>query len=181
LDGDWTSAYPNGTTKLTGKYENGFQVGEWIEYFENGKPKDLITYKLYKQRSQIDYGIMKNRERIESKKDGQAISYSAKDFGKTEEGAYKEGLKDGVWTAYFPGGRIPAVVSSYKKGELDGTMKQYNRKGSLLQEMDFKEGLKHGRFIIYNERGKVLVEKTFEMGVEVIKGQGNKPGSFSPR
>jgi antitoxin component YwqK of YwqJK toxin-antitoxin module len=60
-------------------------------------------------------------------------------------------------------------------------MKQFDRKGKLLQEMDYKDGLKHGRFLIYDKKGGVLVEKTFENGMEVIKGQENKPGSFSPK
>lgn len=181
LHGDWTSNYPSGKLKLTGKYEDGFQIDIWTDYFENGKPKDVVTYKIFKEKSKIDYGIMKDRERLESKKDGHAISYSAKDFGKTEEGDYKEGLKDGEWAAYYPGGRIPAVSSVYKKGELNGTMKQFDRKGKLLQEMDYKDGLKHGRFLVYDKKGGVLVEKTFENGMEVIKGQENKPGSFSPK
>jgi antitoxin component YwqK of YwqJK toxin-antitoxin module len=129
----------------------------------------------------VDYGFMKDRDRIDSKKDGHSISYSSKDFKMTEEGDYKEGLKDGEWKAYFPGGRNPAVVSNYKNGELDGTMKQFDRRGNLLQEMDYKDGLKHGRFIIYDKKGRVVLEKTFEFGMEVIKGQNNSPGSFSPK
>ncbi len=60
-------------------------------------------------------------------------------------------------------------------------MKQYDRKGNLLQEMDYKDGLKHGRFLVYDKKGKVVVEKTFEFGMEVIKGQNNSPGNFSPK
>lgn len=169
LNGSWTSVYPNGTAKLTGTYENGFQVGEWIEYFENGKTKDVITYKLLREKSKIDYGIMKDRERWKSIKDGPSVSYSSKDFGKTEEGVFKDGMKEGVWTAYHPGGKIPAVVSSYKKGELDGNMKQYDRRGNLLQEIEYKNGLKHGRFIIYDNEQKKRVEKSFDMGIEISK------------
>ena len=47
--------------------------------------------------------------------------------------------------------------------------------------MDYKDGLKHGRFLVYDKKGKVVVEKTFEFGMEVIKGQNNSPGNFSPK
>jgi antitoxin component YwqK of YwqJK toxin-antitoxin module len=124
---------------------------------------------------------MKDHERVDSKKNGHSISYSSKDFKKTEEGDYKEGQKDGEWIDYYPGGRYPAVVSSYKDGELNGTMKQYDRRGNLLQEIDYKDGLKHGRFLIYDKKGNVVLEKIFEHGLEVIKGNTNAPGSFSPR
>ena len=181
LDGEWISAYPNGKTKMTGKYDNGFQTGEWVEYFENGRQKDIITYKIFKEKTKIDYGIMKNRERLESKKDGHAVSFSSKDFGKTEEGDYKEGLKEGEWIAYHQGGKIPAVISNYKNGALNGAMKQFDRRGKLLQEITYKEGLKHGKFVVYSKRGSVLVEKTFENGMEVISDEEKKSGSFAPK
>jgi len=181
LSGAWESYYPTGKLKLSGKYEDNFKVGEWTDYFENGKPKDILTYKLFKEKSKVEYGIMKDRVRSDSKKDGHAVSFSMKDYRKTEEGDYKEGEKHGEWIAYYPGGRNPAVISNYKNGELDGTMKQFDKRGNLLQEMDYKEGLKHGRFIVYDKKGKAVVTKKFEFGMEVIEGQLNTPGSFSPR
>ena len=135
-----------------------------------------MNYKIFKEKSKIEDDIMKNRVRLDSKKDGLSSSYSSKDFKKTEEGSYKEGQKDGEWIAYYPGGRMPAVVSQYKDGELNGTMKMYDRKGALLEEMDFKDGQKHGRFIVYDEKGKIISEKKFAFGMEVREGNG----SFSP-
>jgi antitoxin component YwqK of YwqJK toxin-antitoxin module len=181
MNGDWVSYYPTSKLKTTGKYDGNLKVGEWVDYFENGKPKELITYKIFKEKTKVDYGIMKDRVRLESKKDGHSISYSMKDFQKTEEGDYKEGKKNGEWIAYYPGGRNPAVISNYQEEELNGTMKQFDRRGNILQEMDYKNGLKHGRFIVYDKKGKILVEKEFEHGMQVIKGQTNTPGSFSPR
>jgi antitoxin component YwqK of YwqJK toxin-antitoxin module len=181
MHGDWVSYYPSGKLKLTGKYKNNFKTGKWSNYFENGKPKDEVTYKVFKEKSAIDYGIMKKRVRLESRENGPAVYYSNKDFKKTEEGNFKNGKKNGLWTAYYPGGRIAAVTSNYKEGELDGVMKNFDRRGILLQEMEYKDGLKHGKFIIYDKKGKVLVQKTFEFGMEVIKDQKNTPGSFSPR
>jgi len=157
LSGAWESYYPTGKLKLRGKYEDNFKVGEWTDYFENGKPKDILTYKLFKEKSKVEYGIMKDRVRSDSKKDGHAVSFSMKDYRKTEEGDYKEGEKHGEWIAYYPGGRNPAVISNYKNGELDGTMKQFDKRGNLLQEMDYKEGLKHGRFIVYDKKGKAVL------------------------
>lgn len=181
MNGDWVSYYPTGKLKLSGKYKNNFKVGEWTDYYENGKPKDVVTYKLFKEQSKIDYGIMKKRVRIDSRQHGYAVSYSSKDFKKTEEGKYKNGEKDGVWTAYYPGGRIPAVTSTYKEGVLSGTMKQYDRRGNLLQEMEYKDGLKHGKFVMYDNKGKPIIQKTFEFGMEIIKEKTYTPGGFTPK
>lgn len=180
LDGAWESYYPNGKLHLTGSYKEDMKVGEWIEYFDNGKPKDLMTYKLFKKKSLVDYGPTKDRVIMESKLHGHSISYSAKDFKITEEGDYKEGQKDGEWIAYHPGGRVPAVVSNYKDGQLNGTMKTYDRRGDLLQEADYQDGVKHGRFIVYDKRGNVLKEMKFEYGMQVIEGSNNGHGTFTP-
>ena len=180
LEGEWQSYYPNGKPKLTGKYSDNMKVGEWIEYFENGKLKDVQNYKLFKKKSKVDYGIMKNRVVMESLLNGTSISYSSKDYKKTEEGNYKEGLKDGEWIAYHPGGKNPAVVSNYKVGKLNGSMKQYDRRGNLMSEIEYKDGLKHGSFIVYDKRGKVVNERKFSHGMQIIEGQNNTPGSFTP-
>lgn len=180
LNGVWESYYPNEKLHLQGKYKDDLKIGEWQEYFENGKLKDVMTYKLFKKKSSVDYGPTKDRVFMESKLHGHSESYSAKDYKLTEEGDYKEGVKDGEWIAYHPGGRNPAVISNYKSGELNGKMKQFDRRGKILSEIDYKDGLKHGSFIIYDKRGKVLSEKKFEYGMQVIEGKTNTPGSFTP-
>ena len=90
---------------------------------------------------------------------------------------YKDDEKDGEWIAYYPGGKFPAVVSTYKEGKLHGKMKQFSRRGKLLQEMSYRDGLKHGKTIIYDKRGKVLKEVNYEFGQQAIEGG---TGSFSP-
>jgi antitoxin component YwqK of YwqJK toxin-antitoxin module len=180
MNGEWLSYHPDGKSKLTGEYKDNQKVGEWTEYFDNGRTKDIVTYKLFKKKSKIDYSIFKDRMVVVSKKHGHSVSYSDKDYKITEEGDYKEGLKDGEWIAYYPGGKVPVVISNYKDGELNGVMKQYSRRGKLLQEMNYKDGLKHGKFIMYDKRGKVLVERQYSFGMQVIEGTENSPGSFSP-
>lgn len=180
LDGGWESYYPNGKIHLTGKYKDDLKIGEWSEYFDNGKPKDVMSYKLFRKKSSVDYGPAKDHVVMESKLHGHSASYSAKDFKLTEEGEYKEGLKEGEWIDYYPGGRVPAVVSTYKNGQLDGKMKQYDRRGNLLSECDYKDGVKHGSFVMYDKRGKVIAERKYDHGMQVIEGQSNTPGSFTP-
>ena len=176
LNGEWYSYYPKGDLKLKGYYKKGFKSGTWIDFFEDNKPKDVITYKVIKVKSKIKYGPMKGHYNYESVKNGKSVSFSAKDFKMTEEGTYKNGEKDGEWIAYYPGGKMPANSTSYKKGLLDGKMKEYDRKGQIISEIDYKDGLKHGKMKIYDKKGKVVVEKKFEFGLESVKGSG----SFTP-
>jgi antitoxin component YwqK of YwqJK toxin-antitoxin module len=179
LNGQWESYFPTGKLKLLGFYKNGFKNKIWTEFFENGSPKDLITYKVVKKKSKIKYGPMKGHYVYESVKDGKSISFSNKDFKKTEEGTFKNGEKHGTWSAYYPGGKITANTQGFKNGKLDGKMKEFDRKGLIISEVDYKDGLKHGKFIIYDKKGKVKVEKKFEYGIQIIEGTKGA-GGFSP-
>ncbi len=175
LHGEWKSYSFKGVLKLTGYYKNGLKNKEWVEYFENGRQKDLFTYKILKIKSKVKYGPSKGRITYESVKDGYAVSFSSKDFKKTEEGNYKDGEKDGEWKDYFPGGKIPAVTSTYKNGKLDGPMREYTRRGEVTSEVNYKDGMKHGFLRTYDSRGKVLTEREYEYGQLKVKG------SFEPK
>ena len=131
MHGAWKSFSPTGHPKLTGHYKQNFKSGEWLEYYENGQPKELITFKVADVKSKMEYGYMKNHTVKESIKNGHSISYSKKDFKKTEEGNYKNGHKDGEWFDYYPGGKMIAVFTTYKNGELNGPMRQYDRSGKI--------------------------------------------------
>ena len=180
LNGEWNSYYTNGNLKLNGEYVKNLKVGEWAESFENGRLKDVMTYKLFKKKSQVNYGIMKNHVVMESKLHGHSTSYSSKDFKMTEDGSYKNGLKEGKWVAYYPGGKYPAVTSHYKKGALHGVMQQFTRRGKIISEVGYKDGLKHGKFKVYGEKGNVINERNFEHGMQVIEGKSGSSGRFYP-
>lgn len=175
MHGEWKSYTYNGTLKLTGFYKNGHKNKEWIEYFENGRQKDISHYKVVKIKSKVEYGPMKDRVRYESVKEGEFVSFSAKDFKMTEAGKYKNGEKDGQWIDYYPGGKIPAVISTYKNGKLDGPMREYGRRGELISEVNYKDGMKHGFLRTFDKRGKVLTEKEYEYGMP------KTGGGFAPR
>jgi len=167
LNGAWKSYFPDGTPKLIGAYKNNFKNGTWTEYFSNGNPKDVISYKVVEKETKMNYGVMKGHKVLQSIEHGKAISYSDKDFKKTEEGTYKNGEKHGTWTAYYPGGSYPAVVNNYKNGLQDGKMLQYTRRGELTTEINYSKGEKHGDMIIYGANKKIISKKKFYYGVEM--------------
>jgi antitoxin component YwqK of YwqJK toxin-antitoxin module len=138
-----------------------------MSYYDNGQPKDLITYKVIEKKSEVEYGYMKNHKVKESVMDGHSQSYSNKDYKLTEEGNYKNGKKEGVWKDYFPGGKMSAVVTNYKNGELDGVMQEFDRSGKIISETNYSKGLKNGKFTVYNSDGKPVVQKVFSNGTEV--------------
>ncbi len=177
LNGEWYSYYPNGKIKLVGYYKNGLKTKSWVDFYDNGSPQTATTYKIIKKKSKIKYGPMKGHFVYESVKEGAYVAFSDKDFKKTEEGSYKVGEKNGTWTAYYPGGKMPYSIQNYKLGKLDGKMKEYDRKGIIISEIEYKDGLKHGKMKLFDKKGKVISEKKFEFGLQVDEG---KNGGFSP-
>jgi uncharacterized protein len=181
LQGKWISYYPTGKLSVTGNYKEGEKTGEWINYFENGKPKDLFNYKVITKKSKIDYGPLKDFDVKESILDGPAVSFSQKDFKKTEEGSYKNGQKHGVWYTYWPGGKIPSNTTTYKDGKLDGKSTEMDRRGNIISETDYKDGLKDGKMKLFDKKGKVVKELEFKEGQQVIKGSGGNGIEFRTR
>lgn len=180
LNGEWKSFNPNGIPLVTGFYENGMKVKEWTTYFPNGKAKDITTYKVIKKKSAFDYGPLKDFESERSVKSGKAESYSSKDFKLTESGSYKDDEKDGEWTAFYPGGKMPAVVSNYKEGKLNGTMRQFDRRGILMSEIEYKDGVKHGSFRTFDKKGNVISERKYANGMQIIEESKQTGGGFAP-
>lgn len=181
LHGDWFSYYSNGKQKTTGKYDKALKTGEWREYFDNGRLKDIENYKIVTQKSKINYGPMKDRDKRVSVRHGEFISYSAKDFQKTLEGNYKNDEKEGPWTAYHPGGKAPAMITNYKNGKLDGPTTSYTFRGNkIISEINYKDGLQHGAVKVYDKKGKLVKEEQYKNGIRVIEGTGSGTG-FSPR
>jgi antitoxin component YwqK of YwqJK toxin-antitoxin module len=177
LNGPWYSYFENGTLHLYGEYKKNLKTGQWVDYFENGNPKDIVTYKIFKLRSKV-----RNIDDIvhhQSLKHGRSISFSEKDLQKTEEGNYKKGEKEGAWIAYHQGGYTAAVITEYKSGILEGSMRTFDRKGRIVQLAEYKDGVRHGRFVVYDRREQVLYEKKFAYGYEV-KDNGFGSGTFKP-
>jgi antitoxin component YwqK of YwqJK toxin-antitoxin module len=177
LNGPWYSYFENGNLHLYGEYKKNLKTGQWVDYFENGNPKDIVTYKIFRKKSKVR--IINEMLEYQSLKHGRSISFSDKDFEKIEEGNFKKGEKEGAWIAYHPGGYTPAVITEYKAGILEGSMRTFDKKGRIVQFAEYKDGVRHGRFVIYDRNEDVLFEKKFAFGYE-IKDNGLGSGSFKP-
>lgn len=177
LNGPWYSYFEDGNVHLYGEYKKNLKTGQWVDYFENGNPKDIVTYKIFRKKSKMR--IIGEMVEYQSLKHGRSISFSEKDLEKTEEGNYKKGEKDGPWIAYHPGGYTPAVITEYKSGILEGSMRTFDKKGRIVQLAEYKDGVRHGKFVIYDRNEEVLYEKKFAFGYEV-KDNGFGSGSFKP-
>ncbi|RFC55945.1 toxin-antitoxin system YwqK family antitoxin [Brumimicrobium aurantiacum] len=180
LNGEWLSFYSSGKPLSKGSYDHGQKTGEWLSYFDNGALKDVENFKVIEKKSKVKYGPMKDRKVRTSVLHGKTVSYSQKDYAKTQEGKYKNGEKHGKWIVYHKGGVLPAVISHYKNGELHGKMQTFEFRGNrIISEAEYKNGVKHGKVKIFDENGKVIKEQKFENGIQIIEGSSSGT-SFSP-
>lgn len=178
LNGAWHSYTLEGNLVLFGRYKNNLKCSKWTEFYNNGSKKEEVNYKIKKIKNNSNDVVAIGLREIKSVEHGKFIAYSHIDFSKKEIGKFKNGKKHGKWTNYHPGGVVPAVTAYYKKGELDGTFSQYDRRGNKMNEIHYKEGKKHGWFIVYGRDGRPISQKMFHNGHEMRRINGED--GFSP-
>lgn len=76
-----------------------------------------------------------------------------------QQGDYYDGLRNGVWTEYYPTGVIK-TSSGYRNGKLHGTYLSADNRGQIVEKVDFIDGLKDGIYYKY-DRGKVVHEMNY--------------------
>jgi antitoxin component YwqK of YwqJK toxin-antitoxin module len=178
LNGDWFSYTPQKTLIVEGKYQNDLKTGEWRDYYNNGRLKEINTYKVVKVKDKQNDVLILGMKKLISIPNGKYEAFSHLDYRLKAKGQYKNGMKEGTWYDYYPGGEIPTYLTQYKKGKLHGVMKEFGRRGELFSEIHYKHGLKDGWFLIFDKNGKVSVQKMFSGGVEVRRKADSDP--FSP-
>lgn len=118
--------------------QDSLKQGVWKEFWPNGDLRSEVTYKNNKKQGlEIKWFDVPDCVEQESyynngMLDGPSIYYSKKckkDFFET----YKAGVKDGIEIAYYPNGNIKAE-GNYKKGNLNGYYRVYDKKGNFSFE-----------------------------------------------
>ena len=178
LKGTWLSYSPTGILLLEGEYKNGQKVGAWEEYYNNGRLKEESRYKLKKIKHKDGNVVVMGMKMVQSVPHGKQKAYSQIDYELKETGKFKSGIKTGEWINYYPGGVVPTIISQYKNGKLHGVIKQFGRRGEIMSEIHYKDGVKHGLFLIYDNNNKVLVKKMFRKGMEMQRLEAD--GMFAP-
>lgn len=178
LNGAWYSWSEEGTLTLFGRYKKGLKTGHWVSYYQNGRKKEDITYRVKKLKNNHGEVVAMGLNEVQSVKHGETLTYSQLDNLVTQRGQYKNDQKHGTWINYYPGGFVPAVISNYKKGKLDGVFSQHGKSGNKLNEIHYKNGLKDGSFIVYGENGKPISTKMYKRGVQLKQHMGGE--GFSP-
>ena len=178
LNGAWYSFSPEGKLLLFGRYKKDHKKGKWTEFYNNGRKKEEVSYKVRTLKNSAQDVVAMGFKEKQSLEHGTFKAYSQVDFTIKELGKFKQGKKTGKWINYYPGGVVPAVVSTFKNGLLHGEFYQNDRRGNKMNEIHYKNGLKDGLFIVYGSNGKPITQKMFRNGHELQRVSNGNP--FSP-
>lgn len=79
---------------------------------------------------------------------------------KTEEGPYKNGIKDGIWKAYYPDGKLKHQIN-FVDGIAKGKATFYYSDGTLWEEGIWNEYCWIGEYRLYYPNGQAAYEWTY--------------------
>ena len=91
-DGVWTYWHENGQTRSKGNYKNGDKYGKWTYFYENNIKKKAVDPDTDIQNTDDDIMLSKNTMVYKTGK-------------KWQEGFYKGGKEDGIWTIWHENGQ----------------------------------------------------------------------------
>ena len=83
-------------------------------------------------------------------------------------GKYKKGEKEGTWKEYYLNGQLQEIAK-YENGKLEGKYKSYYRNKKLESEGEFEKGNKEGTWIFYYENGEKKSEGKYRDDEKVRK------------
>jgi len=168
-NGSYKSYSENGKLVITGNVSGGVRTGVWMYYHDNGKKMAEHEYKNGLLFIKNSWG----RDGTEEVIDGTGIynSYNFTDTLVTENGEIKEGVRDGLWTIYYPTGVI-LQEQRYIKGEMTGQQTTSYPSGLLFCYGNVVKGKREGQWIWYNENGNISSTAYFKNdkkeGVQII-------------
>lgn len=132
LEGEVSEYLESGSKVASMLYENGLLEGRSVIYFANGAVSGTVDY-------------------IHNKREGKSISYFP--HGKVQQELFfKNDLRNGEERIYFDNGKL-ASLYHFKDDEFDGLCQEWNPKGTLIFEAEYRNGRKHGKFCKYYEDG----------------------------
>jgi len=151
-------------------YENAYdsyleegetKVFSWYQGVSSTKDKEAYILRLfYPEKKQITFlktYKYKNRGILH----GRYVSW-ADNGNKMSEGNYKDDLKDGEWTFYDYQDGLISSKGSYKNEKEQGLWKNYTAAGRIINELNWKDGLKEGVFIEYDSLGNKINEGIYK-------------------
>jgi len=142
-EGEWTFWHRNGRTFRREQYRRGVQEGPFVEFHPDG-----VT-------------VAQQGEMRDGQPHGPWKQFSA-DGGLAAEGAYVQGLRDGVWKPYFATspGQPPQVhkEETFVAGKRHGPYVEYYEDGTPNERGQYEDNKRTGKWTAWYPNGKLESE-----------------------
>ena len=164
--GPWKKFYPtNDGLFYEGQFKDDKPVGVFKHYYETGELKSLTDYSEATVRSKVFYpkgSLMAMGNFIDRKKDSIWTYFDEVGWVSMREN-YKEGMREGESTSYYPDGSV-AIETTYLKDKENGSFVHYYRNGNKEAEGNNLGGEYNGEYIYYYDNGKKMHSGEFNLG-----------------
>lgn len=142
-----------------GYVENGLTEGVWTQYWENGYPISMITFRKGKMDGlKVNYNAQGMIEVMENYRDdlleGPKRAYRSGTQFLSEEIYFIEGKMHGSYHKRYPSGK-PQETSNYNMGLRDGKATWYYENGEKAVEYQYRNGKIQGEAATYHANGRV--------------------------
>jgi len=160
-DGKFTGYYESGATKYKKKYTEDKPDGKWQFYTAGG---DKNEEQIYAEGKKVEEWF-----RIDEKgdtyyqywdQDSLISEYADLHYSNgqlIEKISYKEGLKDGKFTGYYPSGKVE-YVKRYEEDKPMGEWKFVKEDGTTKKIERYEMGKKNEEWITYEDNGDVYYQ-----------------------
>ena len=160
-DGKFTGYYENGKVKYKKRYTADQPDGKWEYYTAAGK-KNAVQIYVEGKRNEEWYRIDKKGDTYYQYWDQDSLVSEYADLHYSngqliEKISYKEGLKDGKFTGYYPSGKVE-YVKRYEEDKPMGKWKFVREDGTTKKIEIYETGEKNDEWITYEKNGDVYYQ-----------------------
>ncbi|MEQ8850867.1 MAG: hypothetical protein RIB32_03695 [Phycisphaerales bacterium] len=134
--------HATGGLDRTGYYADDAETGMWTYWWNNGQLKGRGPY-------------------VDGAKNGMWTFWA--ETGERDHGRYVDEKRQGVWRRYDAAGHELARLT-FKDDELSGPAWQFAPDGSLVQYVEYENGVRHGEMRRWTTDGTPLLVATFDRG-----------------
>ncbi len=170
LEGKSIVWYENGQIESEINYKDGKKDGKFTSWYESGNIRTEATYKDGKKDGKWTWWYKSGQKQSERNyKDGELVSETKYTYCAyvtcpiESEINYKDGKKDGKFTAWHENGQIEAE-GNYKDGKEHGKFTWWYENGQIEVEGNYKDGKEHGKFTWWYENGQKRTEGNYKDG-----------------
>ncbi len=141
-----------------------------VSSYPVGNKKELISYIgdttfLVKAEEYYENGQL--AKKFEYEKDGKTKSFQTEYYengGVKLEGGLKNGVRSGIWKAYFPTGEVQTLANYNEMGKEEGMYKVYALNDGVhyvSYSGYYRQGERRGVWNFFNKEGVVINTKSF--------------------